>query len=255
MKIEKTSDSGVVAVFVPGLEETPGWVVLSRKKQDELLEHTSHIQQYRQMQRLGEFGELLELTQVQQLLEGEEMKMGDYLHRIYPIHHHRTILRKQQAFAELSATIPNPVLKKITSLGQDVLSRFDRIAGAAVGDIRRALRSMPVLPVSTDHDAEKYLEALDGKLLEERKHRRVKGLAAPDKALAEKMATNALIHYMRAAKLKTSAEKRQFLSRVIGWTMEGQAIHGTLRAGRIPIPDGILIRRGRPRKHPQKEAA
>ena len=52
---------GVIQVFVPGLPDTPGWVALSRKKQDQLLEHTSHIQQNRQLQVLGEFGELMEL--------------------------------------------------------------------------------------------------------------------------------------------------------------------------------------------------
>lgn len=247
MKIEKSSEAGVIAVFVEGLQDTPGWIALSRKKQDELLEHTSHIQQYRGMQWLGEFGELMELTQVQQLLEGEEMVMGEYLKRLYPLQHQRTIQRKQKVFAELAATIPNPILKKITTLGQDVMARFDRIASAAVGDIRNALREMPILPVSTNQDAEKYLALLDGKLLEERKQRHKIGITPPDKTLAEKMATNALIHYMRDAKLKTSAEKRQFLTRVIGWTMESQAIHGTLRAGRIVIPDGLIIRRGRPK--------
>lgn len=250
MKIEKrTESSSPIAVFVPGLQDTPGWLALSRQKQDALLEHTSHIQQYRQMQRLGEFGEMLELTQVQHLLDGEPMEMADYLRVVYPQHHQRTIMRKQQAFAELAATIPNAILKKITALGQDVLGRFDRISVAALGDIRNALREMPVLPVTTDEDAGKYLEVLDGKLHEERQNRRKVALSKPSKELAEKMATNALIHYMRDARLKSSAEKRQFLTRVIGWTMEAQAVHGTLRAGRIPIPDGIIIRRGRPKKN------
>lgn len=242
-----TEENKAIAVFVAGLQNIPGWVALSRKKQDALLEHTSHIQQYRQMQMLGEFGELIELTQVQQLLDGEDMDMGDYLRTMYPMHHQRTIERKQKAFAELSATIPGTILKRITALGQDVLSRFDRIAGAALGDIRNALRQMPLLPVSTNEEAQKYLETLDTKLAEERKTRRRKGLHK-DKGFSEKMATNALLHYLRESGLKTSAEKRQFLTRVIGWAMEAQAIHGTLRAARIAIPDGILIRRGRPPK-------
>lgn len=94
MKQEKYSGGGVIAVFVEGLESTPGWVALSRKKQDELLEHTSHIQQNRQLQKLGEFGELLELYRVQQLLEGEEMQMRDYVQRLYPEHTRRTVNRK-----------------------------------------------------------------------------------------------------------------------------------------------------------------
>lgn len=248
-------EDGVIAVFVPELPHTPGWIALSPKKREQLLLHTSHIQQYRQMQRLGEFGELLELTQVQQLLDGEEMQMGSYLRIVYPAHHQRTIIRKQQAFAELAATIPNSVLKRITALGQDVLGKFDRISAAALGDIRNALRVMPVLPVNSDKDAEKYLTELDDKLLEERKTRRRKGKVHEDEAYAAKMATNALIHYIRSTKLKTSAEKRQWLKRVFGWTMEAQAVPGTINATRISIPDGIIIRRGRPRKSPLKEAA
>lgn len=252
MKNEKVAETEAIAVFVPGLPNTPGWSKLSQEKKDELLYHTSHIQQYRQMQMLGEFGELMELTQVQQLLEGEEMQMSDYLTMICPLHHQRTIARKQQAFAELAATIPNSILKKLTSLGQDVLGKFDRIANAALGDIRNAIREMPLLPVTTSKDAEKYLEELDGKLLEGRKTRRKKGLVK-DLALADKMSTNALIHYDREAGVKTSAERRQRLKRIIGWYMEAMAVSGSITVSRIPIPDGILIRRGRPRKH--KEAA
>lgn len=247
MKRDNEPSGSLIAVFVPGLPDTPGWLKLSLKKQDELLQHTSHIQQYRQMQRLGEFGELLELTQVQQLLEGEEMQMGDYLHQVYPLHHHRTVYRKQKVFSELAATIPNSILKKIAALGSDALSRFDRIATAALGDIRNALLAMPVLPVSTNEDAVKYLETLDAELVEERKNRRQKGLKT-DAKMAEKMAYSALIQYGNEAKLKTSSEWRQFLTRVVGWTMEAKAVHGTLRAGRVSIPDGVTVRRGRPRK-------
>lgn len=249
MKHEKLQDVSVVKVFVPGLDKTPGWQTLSREKQDRILLHTSNIQQFRQMQRLGEFGELLELTQVQQELEGEEMQMDNYLRQMYPLHHERTIARKQKAFAELAATIPNRILDKIASVGQDVMSKFDRIASAALGEIVNAVREMPLLPVSTEKDAEKYLEELNGRLIEERKNRRKTGLVEKiTLPQTEKMAFNSVIHYMKYAKLKTSAQKRQWLTRVIGWVMQDQAIHGTLRAGRITIPDGTLVRRGRPPK-------
>lgn len=255
MKTEKNPESGVIAIFVEGMQDTPGWVALSRKKQDALLEHTSHIQQNRQLQMLGEFGELMELYQVQQLLEGEAMKMSDYLRRIYPDRHQRTIDRKREAFAQLAATIPAPVLKRLASLGEDVLSRFDRIANAALGDIRNAVKELPALAGSTDKATEKYLEDLDTKLLEHRKTRRKGKPLHQEEEFAAKMATNALINYMRSCGLKTSAEKRHFLTRVFGWTMEAQAVSGTIKVGRVSIPDGILIRRGRPRKRPLKEAA
>jgi hypothetical protein len=230
-------------------------MALSRKKQDALLEHTSHIQQNRQLQMLGEFGELMELYQVQQLLEGEEMKMSDYLRRIYPDRTQRTIDRKREAFSQLAANIPAPVMKRLASLGTDVLSRFDRIANAALGDIRNAVRELPQLPATTEKAAEKYLEDLDTKLLE---HRQLKRKGKPlhqDEELAAKMATNAVLNYLRACGLKTSGQKRHWLTRIMGWVMEAQGVTGTLRCGRIAIPDGIIIRRGRPRKNPKKEAA
>ena len=255
MKNEKPLETGVIAVFVPGLPDTPGWLALSRKKQDALLEYTSRIQQNRQMQMLGEFGELMELYQVQQLLEGEEMKMADYLRKIYPDRHQRTIDRKREVFAQLAANIPNSVMKRLASIGADALNRFDRIAGAALGDIRNAVKELPQLTASSDKEAEKYLEALDTKLSEHRQNRRKQKPLSQNEEMATKMATNAVLNYLRSCGLKTSAEKRKFLTRVMGWVMEAQGVTGTLRAGRIPIPDGILIRRGRPRKYPAKEAA
>lgn len=248
MKNDTQPDDGLIAIFVPGLIDTPGWLALSRKKQDALLEHTSHIQQHRQLQMLGEFGELMELYLVQRLLEGEAMKMSDYLRRLYPDRHQRTIDRKREVFAQLVATIPPSALKRLTAIGADALGRFDRIANAALGDIRNALKEIPALPASTDKDVEKYLEALDTKLLEHRKLRRRGKPLHQDEKYAAKMATNAVLSYLRSCGMKTSAQKRQFLTRVMGWVMEAQAVSGTLRAGRIPIPDGIIIRRGRPPK-------
>jgi len=255
MKIEPAPEDGVIAVFVPELPHTPGWIALSQKKRDALLLHTSHIQQNRQMQMLGEFGELMELYHVQQLLEGEEMKMGDYLRHIYPERHQRTIDRKREVFSEFITKVPAGVMKRLGSVNSKMLTRFDRIATAALGDIRNAVRELPELPVQNDKDAEKYLEALDTKLLEHRQTKRKGKPLHQDEKMAAKMATNAVLNYLRSCGLKTSAQKRQFLTRVLGWVMEAQAISGSLRAGRIPIPDGVLIRRGRPRKSPLKEAA
>lgn len=255
MKKNSLDESKVIQIFVPELPHTPGWIALSREKQDALLLHTSRIQQNRQLRMLGEFGELMELHQVQELLEGEEMKMVDYLRRLYPDKNIRTIFRKQQVFSELASSIRPDVMKKIAALGADVLSRFERIATAALGDIRNAVRELPALPASTEQGAEKLLEALDSKLSEHRSLRRMGKKLPTDEKYAARMATNAILHYVRLTKLKTSAEKRQFLTRVMGWVMEAQAVSGTLRAGRIPIPDGILVRRGRPPKNRRKEAA
>lgn len=253
MKIQKRSESS--DLYQPKLDSIPGWVALSPKKQGELYEHTSHIHQHRQLQMLGEFGELMELYQVQVLLEGEEVQMKDYLRQIYPDRSVRFIDRKREVFAQLVASIPPAVLKRLTSIGIDVLGRFERITNAALGDIRNAVKELPALTAGTDKAAEEYLERLDTKLSEHRQSRQKGKPLKQDEQFAAKMATNGVLHYLRSCGLKSSSEKRKFLTRVMGWVMEAQAITGTLRAGRIPIPDGILIRRGRPRKNPKSEVA
>jgi hypothetical protein len=251
---ETKTPSGVIAIFVPGLEDTPGWLALSRKKQDALLEHTSHIQQNRQLQMLGEFGELMELYQVQELLDGEEMKMTDYLRRTYPDRTIRTIQRKQEVFAQLVETIPTSVMKRLTSIGAEALGRFDRIANAALGDIRNAVKELPALPATTDKAAEKYLEELDSKLLEHRKRKRDGKPLHQDESQAAKFAANALVSYIKSCGLATSAQKRSWLTKVVGWAMEAQAVAGHITATRLSIPGGVLVPLGRPRKKP-KEAA
>lgn len=254
MEDQKTP-SGVIAVFVPGLEDTPGWIALSRKKQDALLEHTSHIQQNRQLQMLGEFGELMELSQVQQLLDGEAMKMADYIKRIYPDRHIRTIQRKREIFDQLVQAIPASVMKRLTAIGTDALGRFDRIANAALGDIRNAVKELPALPASTNKEAERYLEELDTKLLEHRKQKRQGQPVQIDDERAAKMAANAISHYAKACGLATSAQKRSWLTKVVGWAMEAQAVTGSVTAQRLSIPGGVLLQVGRPRKYPRKGAA
>lgn len=248
-----TKQSGMVVV-IRDLPEIPGWQGLSRKKQDALVEHKTHIEQHRQLQMLGEFGELMELYQVQQLLEGEDMKLRDYIRHIYPERHMRTIDRKREVFAALVATIPAPVLKRLSAIGTDALSRFDRIANAALGDIKNAVKELPALSASTG-DAEKYLQQLDTKLLEHRQARRNGKDIHKDDHESAMMAANALINYIRGCGLKTSAEKRQWLRRVVGWTMEAHAVTGTVSTERVPHPEGVNPKLGRPFKNPPKEAA
>lgn len=245
--VDRNKESGVIQVFVPELPNTPGWVALPEKKRDALLQITSDVRQFDGMVNLGEFGRLMRLTEAKQILDGEEMSFWDYLCQLYPDDHRRTLFRKQAMFEEFAGTMPPGVVKRLASVSTDVMGKFDRIAKAALGDIRNAIKAMPALPVKTTEDAEQYLEKLDEKLLEHRQARRKGKKLKRDEGLAAKMATNAVIHYIREGGLETSAQKRSWLMRVIGWVMEAQAISGALKSiHRQPIPDGIIIRRGRP---------
>ncbi len=248
--------SGVIQIFVPGLPDTPGWVELPYKKQQALVERTSRIQQNRQLQLYGEFGELMELYEVEQLLEGEQMKMRDYLNKVYPDKNYRTISRKQKWFKEFSAIVPPGVLKRMGAVIAKHHDRFEYITKAALGDIRNAAKEVPQLPATTEKDVETYVENLETKLLEHRQRKHKGKPLKQDEMMAAKMATNALIHYMRAALPEgTSAELRRWLTKVIGWAMEGRAVSGALKnIHRTPIPDGILIRRGRPKGSGKKQS-
>lgn len=245
MKIEKHTES--LAVYQPKLDSIPGWHSLDQKKQGELYEHTTHIHQYRQMQRMGAFGEMIELVGVNLLLDGEDMGMEPYVAHLYPNDHERTIKRKVQALGEIATRIPKPILKQISEVGQDVLSKYDHLLSAALGDIRNAVNEMPLLSVSTEKKAEEFLEELDSKVQEERRARPQKAKLRKSRSFAEQACANAIIHYMRMADLKTSAERRQFLQRAVGWAMEAMAVHGTLRAGRVSLPEGVGRPVGRPR--------
>jgi len=242
----KSSPGNAIAAIVGKIPEIHGWHSLNRQEQDSLVSYTSDLHQYIQLTGLGEFGQLIVLTQVQQLIDGKDVDMLEYLAFNYPTKHPRTIFRKQQAYAELAATIPNALLKRLSAFGQDVIGSFGRIASASLGDIRSAIREMPMLSVKSDVDPNEWLVKLDGKLLEERQNRR-KATPEPNQDFIENIAANELSNHIIQAKLETSAEKRQFLTRVLGWAMEYQAVTGTVSTGRIPIPDAMRIFRGRPK--------
>lgn len=246
MKRPNAEKSQAIQIFIPELPDTPGWVALSYEKQQALVEHASRIQQNRQLKMLGEFGELMELRQVEELIEGEEIKMVDVLRKIYPDISIRTIFRRQEKFREFTKSIPPAVLRRMSSISAEAMSRFERIANAALGDIRNAIRALPALPAPSDKAAEQYLEKLDEKLSE---HRQLRSRGRPvtqTEEITVKFIANAIIAYTRKTKLKTSAEKKRLFKLAFGYAMEAEGIPGKLTVERTPIPDGILIRRGRP---------
>lgn len=132
----------------------------------------------------------------------------------------------------------------------NVLIQFDRIARSSLGDIRNALQKIPALPSSTQKDAKEILEAVEEKLSEDRQSRARSPHETINKQTAMNMLVNAGNRFMRQAGLKTSQEKIHFLQTACGWLMEAQAIPGTLRIHRTPIPDGVIVARGRPRLKP-----
>lgn len=240
--------------FTPGLEKLRGWESLGREKQDEFLKNNSDLLGFRQMKGMGEFGEMLKLIAQDELIQGTEMDIRDYLKVLYKKNKIRTEQRKYEALRAFTAKLPAKAVNRMASHSLDVLEKFHRIATAALGDIGNALREMPALPATaSEKETEAYFEKVEEKLTEHRKNRR-KGIPLKkDDELAKKMAANALIHYDEAAGLETSAERRKFGTTVLGWYMDAKAVSGTIRAGRISRPEGVPAVRGRPRKTGQKD--
>ena len=234
-----------ITLYSPDLSETPGWVSLNRDQQDWLLERTSNIQQYRRMEGMAAVAGCLELMEVEVGLKDTQMSLTAYMRVVFG-QSERTAWRKLKDFKELSKHLPPVAIRMIATQGNNLLKG---VSGSGMKELITAAKQLP--PPKSNN--EKVIEAfisndLRTKLREQKQDRRPKGPIKLTDEMSAKMGLHALLRYLRSAKMKTSAEKRHWLTRVMGWAMEAEAIHGTLRAGRVPIPDDMIIRRGRPRK-------
>src|ERR1700733_5150899 len=171
MKNERSSLEKPALILDADLPDTPGWSDLSRQDQDWLLENTSNLQRSRKARARGEFSEMMDLYRISQFLVGKKMKMSRYIRALYKGRTVRTAQRKHKDFKKLVAAIPPAVLKAFVAMAADADTSYDRLSTAALGDIISAAGELPALTSSTDKAADKYLEQLDGKLLEHRQMR------------------------------------------------------------------------------------
>lgn len=241
-----------IEVYVPELTNTPGWVSLTQGQKEWLQQRTSNIQQYRKMEGMAAIAGCIELIDVEEGLKGTNMSMTNYIRTVFG-HSERTAWRKLKDFKELRKYLPPQVIRTIAAQGNTLLKGA---SGVGPKELLAAAKQLPAPSTKDEKTIEGYImNDLRTKLKEQRSDRR----AAPRQLTiteehAAKMALHSLLRYMRMAKLKTSAEKRHWMQRVLGWAMEAEAVSGTMRAGRIAIPDGVIIRRGRPRGSKKKAA-
>lgn len=234
-----------ITLYTPDLSAIPGWVSMNRGQQDWLLEQDSQAHQLQRLEGMSAISGALKLIEIEAGLQGTEMSFTSYLRGSFG-QSERTAWRRVKDFKELAKHMPPAVIKAIASNGSNLLRG---VSGSGVRDLISAAKELPPPKSANDKVIEGYItNDLRGKLREIRQERRPKGPIKLTDEMSAKMALHSVIRYMRVAKMKTSAEKRHWLTRVLGWAMEAEAVSGTLRAGRIPIPDGTLIRRGRPRK-------
>lgn len=235
-------DQNELLVRDPELPRTPGWLQLSREKQESLLHRTSNIKRFQQMEGLGAIGACLELVAVERELEGEKMTITNYVKTIYG-QSERTAWRRLAQFKELNKRWRPKVIEAVAKNGALMLRGA---AGIGLNELINIAKQLPA-PVS---DEEKVIEGFVMKdvreKLRERRSRNpeVVVLALDD---SKKITFNYLLRNMRNAKMRTSEQKLRFLEEVVGWTMEAMAIPGVLKTKRISIPEDMKTKRGRPR--------
>lgn len=243
-----------IEVYVPELTTTPGWVSLSRAEQEWLQQKTSNIQRYRQIGGMANVAEAMELAEVKGGLKDAKMTFKGFVKTVYG-RSERTAFRKLKLYDEAMKTFGEgspKVLRMIAERGGMLLKGS---AGAGVGDIIRAAKQLPPPDTKSEKTIEGYIMNDLRPLLSrtpkgEKRPERIGKVGSLSEETAAKMAFNALWRYGTSVRLKTSAQKTKFYTRVMGWVMEAEGIPGSMRCHRMPIPEGTKVMWGRPRKKP-----
>jgi hypothetical protein len=247
-----TRKSQEIAVFAPGLPETPGWNELTREKQSELAEITSRLVNYRSMEGLGIVGQCIELVHARQALQGQPMTITSYTETVFQ-QGFRTAWRRLAEFEELSNYWPEEITKVLAERGATLLR------GAAGGGMRELINVAKALPPpksTSPKVIEGFIEKDVREKLRERRRARKPGGSpeALDKKTGLKIAVNTVIRIIRNVRLRTVEQEKEWLASMTGMVMQHRMIPGTLRTSAVEIPDGLIARRGPKPKHKRNAA-
>lgn len=248
--------------FAPGLENTPGWSSLSRTDQDWLLEQTSGWLNEAETEGLAAMRGSVRLLKIDLWLEERKMPMKAYIRTVCQQTHlsEGTVWTRSRKIRELYDLWRNQ--KLIDTFATKGKALLPGSSGIGIGQLITVAKHLPA-PKSEDP---KVVEGfITNKVRPALKENRVKAnterlVIRYTKQEHLKMAFNELLSTMKsmrqAKQVRTSAEKEEFLRTVVGMTMEAEAIPGIIRIGRIPVPEGMIIRRGRPiTKKPAEKSA
>jgi hypothetical protein len=158
----------------------------------------------------------------------------------------RTAWRRKEDVKELRKHWPDKVIMMVAAKGAELLRGA---AGVGVKDLINVAKALPPPSSKEEKVIEGYvMNDVREKMREQRSGRRTGKAVRLSNDDSAKIAFNTVNRLLRSTRLKTSAEKRRWLHTVSGWTMEAHAIPGTMRVGRISIPEGVIAKVGRPRK-------
>jgi len=235
--------------FSPGLPSTPGWAKFTQEEKDWLQKETSDIIELGQLRGIITINLARKLYGVETWLKErpDKMTMTQYLRSNYSKSENtgRRILRE---YKQLREHWGDKIIDVLTSRG-------DKLLRGAVGlELKNWVSLAKQLPPPRSQET-KVIEAyISDDVRKAITAKKKKGAGGKEEEQVAKEFANDGIRGIRASGAKTSAERRRIIIKAVGWIMEALAIPGTIRCGRIALPEGVNVPRGRQRLKPQKAA-
>jgi len=241
-----------ITLFTPGLQDTEGWEELGREKQDEMLKITDRLLQFQSMEGLGIVGQCVELARAREALEGQAMNITNYTASVFR-QGFRTAWRRLAEFEEWKKCLPKENQDLIPQIVAEKGSLLLRgAAGGGMGGLIKAFRALKSrVPKRPSRRKIESFIAKDVReyLREERRGRNKSEREPVGKNVALREAFGGVLKMMGRTRYRSTEQQRIWLTSLAGMLMQSRNIPGTIHVGRLPIPDGFVVKRGpKPRR-------
>lgn len=235
-----------ITFFTPALRDTPGWNELTLEKQDEMLEITSKLEHYKHMEGGAVIGQCIALENARQALVGQPMGIHAYVKNRYT-RSWRTAYRRLQDFGEWKKYWPEPYIR---ALAENESVWLRGAAGTGMKElIKLAQRLQPPRSKEPKVIEGFFKDRVRGELRAGREARSKREAELLDTNFALREALGGALKIMRRTKFRSAEQQRIWLASLAGMLMQSRDIPGTINVGRLPIPDGFVVKRGpKPRR-------
>lgn len=222
------------------LSSTPGWLALDQHERKWLQEHTDNAITSFHQSGLKAIQCCAELATIQRFLGGKPMAFSTWLQTSFG-GSGRTAYRWLKSYKEMRGAASD---EAILYLAQQGIAGLNNIGH---GEVASVLRRLPPPETSEKKVLEAWREKVGEQLRIGRRARRKKSLRlAPEDA--KKVFITNTVRLLRDSGLKSPAQQLEWLREGVGMIMERRVLSGTFKTRRIPIPEGFMPKRGRPRK-------
>jgi hypothetical protein len=218
------------------------WTSLKKDIQDKLLGFAGEVKEAQWEQGFATLKEASALYEAYKLLNGEG-QFREFLDKVYKASW-RTGYQRLETYKQARLKLSEEQLQYLIAYGPELMT----YRNVPFGEFLNVAKGLPAPKSEKPEDMNPFIEKVDAKYRELKSDRRKTGQRKISTDEAVKMAFNNLLSLLSTAKIKTSQRQLEFLERVAGMVMYDRAIPGQLRAGRIEVPEGFKVKRGRPPK-------